>query len=175
MLYSFNNKSPKFFGQHYYIADSAEIIGEVVIHNQVCILPKVVIRADNDRIEIGEGSNIQDGAILHTDAGIPLIIGKNVSIAHGVILHGCHIDDGSVIGMGAVVMNRVKVGKNCMIGAKTLLSENMIIPDNSLVIGMPGIIKRQLTSQQIDSMKHFAEHYIEKIDLFKQQLSLISR
>jgi carbonic anhydrase/acetyltransferase-like protein (isoleucine patch superfamily) len=172
MLYSFEDRIPTFMGDNYFIADSASVIGSVIIGNNVSILFNSVVRADNDTIEIGDGTNIQDGAVLHTDPGIPMRIGKNVTIAHNAMLHGCTVGDNSVIAIGAVVMNNVTIGKNCMIGAKALIPENQIIPDGSLVVGIPGKIKAQLSVEQIEQMKWFAVHYIEKINRFKTGLKI---
>lgn len=173
MLYSFENKSPQLLGDNIYIADQACVIGSVVIENNVCILPRVVIRADNDTIYISAGSNIQDGAILHTDTGISMKIGRNVTVAHKTMLHGCNIGDNSVIGIGAIVLNNANIGKNCMIGANALILENTIIPDGSLVLGSPAKVKKQLTVEEIEKMQQFAKHYIDKISRFKNELILI--
>lgn len=170
MLYSFEDRTPTFVGNNYFIADSASVIGSVVIGNDVSILFNAVVRADNDIIEIGDGTNIQDGAVLHTDPGIPMKIGKNVTIAHNAMVHGCTVGDNSVIAIGAVVMNNAVIGKNCMIGAKALVLENQIIPDGSLVLGIPAKIKAQLSVEQIEQMKLFAEHYKEKINRFRSGL-----
>ena len=175
MLYSFEDRTPKLMGDNYFIADSASVIGSVTIGNNVSILFNAVVRADNDSIEIGDGSNIQDGAVLHTDPGIPLSIGKNVTIAHNAMVHGCTIGDNSVIAMSAVVMNNAVIGKNCMIGAKALVLENQVIPDGSLVLGVPGKVKAQLSAEQIEQMKLFAEHYSEKIKCFKSGLKIFSK
>lgn len=157
-------------GENRYIADSATIIGSVIIENNVCILPGVAIRADNDVIHIGEGANIQDGAILHTDPGIPMHIGKNVTVAHLAMLHGCTIGDNSVIAIGAIVMNKAVIGKNCIIGAQALILENQKIPDGSLVVGSPGKIKKELSEQEIEKMKFYSQHYMEKIARFNKGL-----
>lgn len=170
MIYSFEDRSPKLLGKNYFIAPSADVIGAVTIGNDVSILFNAVIRADNDIIEIGNGTNIQDGAVLHTDASIPMKIGKNVTIAHHATLHGCTVGDNSVIAMNAVVMNNTIIGKNCMIGAKALVLENQIIPDNSLVLGSPGKVKRPLSEEEIEQMRWFAKHYIEKIKRFNEGL-----
>ena len=114
------------------------------------------LRGDIENIHLGEGSNVQDGSVLHTDPGYPLIIGKNVTIGHLVMLHGCTINDNSLIGIGAVVLNKAKIGKNCIIGAKSLITENKEIPDNSLVMGSPGKIIRQLTDDEIEAVKQNA-------------------
>jgi carbonic anhydrase/acetyltransferase-like protein (isoleucine patch superfamily) len=170
MLYAFEEREPRILGDNYYIADTANVIGSVIIENNVCILPGVVIRADNDLIHIGEGSNIQDCAVLHTDPGIPMYIGKGVTIAHHAMLHGCTIGDNSVIAIGAVVMNKAVIGKNCIIGAQALILENQKIPDSSLVVGSPGKIKKELSDQEIEKLKFYSQHYIDKIARFKKSL-----
>jgi carbonic anhydrase/acetyltransferase-like protein (isoleucine patch superfamily) len=173
MLYSFEERTPLVRGDNYFIADNATVIGSVIIGNHVSILFNAVVRADNDVIEIGDGTNIQDGAVLHTDPGIPMTIGKNVTIAHNAMLHGCTVGDNSVIAIGAVVMNNAVIGKNCMIGAKALVLENQVIPDGSLVLGIPAKIKASLSAEQIEQMKLFAEHYREKIPRFNKGLTAV--
>ena len=175
MLYAFEEKEPKLLGNNHFIADSADIIGAVIIENNVCILPNAVIRADNDSIHIGEGSNIQDGAVLHTDPGIPMRIGKGVTIAHNAMLHGCTVGDNSVIAIGAVVMNNAVIGKNCIVGAQALVLENQKIPDGSLVLGSPAKIKKQLTTEEIEKLKWYSQHYIEKITRYKNGLKIINQ
>ena len=172
MLYQFEDKVPIILAENYFIADSAEVIGEVIINNNVTILPNAVVRADNDVIDIGENTNIQDGAVLHTDPGICMKIGKGVTIAHNAMLHGCTIGDNSVIVIGAVIMNNAVIGNNCIIGANTLVIENQIIPDGSLVIGSPGKIKAQLPEEKIEEMKWYAQHYVEKIQQFNTGLKV---
>ncbi len=173
MLYAFEDKIPKLLGDNHYISENAVIIGSVIIEHNVCILPGVVIRADNDLIHIGEGSNIQDGAILHTDPGIPMYIGKGVTIAHQAMLHGCTIGNNSVIAIGAVVMNNAVIGNNCIIGAQALILENQNIPDGSLVTGSPGKVKKKLTEEEMTKLKWYSQHYIEKIARFKNGIKPI--
>jgi carbonic anhydrase/acetyltransferase-like protein (isoleucine patch superfamily) len=175
MLYSFENKTPELRGDNIFISEQACVIGSVIIENNVCILPQVVIRADNDTIHIGEGTNIQDGAVIHTDPGIPIKIGKDVTIAHQAMLHGCNVGNGSVIGIGAVALNNTVIGKNCMVGANALVLENAIIPDGALVMGSPAKVKKQLTEEEIENMKLFARHYVEKISRFKKNLTLLAK
>jgi len=117
------------------------------------------LRGDIENINIGEGSNVQDGCVLHTDPGYPLKIGKNVTVGHLVMLHGCSIDDNSLIGIGAVILNNAKIGKNCLIGSKSLITENKEIPDNSLVMGSPGKIIRQVTDEEVNAIKDNAIRY----------------
>ena len=118
-----------------------------------------VLRGDLENIHIGEGSNIQDGSVLHTDPGYPLKVGKNVTVGHLVMLHGCTIGDNSLIGIGTVILNNTKIGKNCIIGAKALITENKEIPDNSLVVGAPGRVVRKLTDEEIGKITENAKHY----------------
>lgn len=171
MLYSFEERTPTLLGDNYFIAHSADIIGSVIIHNNVIILSNVVIRADNDTIEIGENTNIQDGAVIHTDPGHPVRIGKNVTIGHNAMFHGRSIGESSVIAIGAVVLSNAVIGKNCMIAANALVLENQTIPDASLVIGT-GKIKATLLEQQIEAMKKYSQHYLEKIQRFKHGLKV---
>ncbi len=156
-LYSFEDTFPKFVGNNHYIANSADIIGAVIIHNNVIILFNAVVRGDNDVTEIGENTNIQDGVVLHTDPGCSMKIGKGVTIGHNAVFHGKSIGDNSVIAIGAVVLANTVIGKNCMIGANALVLENQEIPDGSLVIGT-GRIKSKLTENQIENLKKYSQH-----------------
>ena len=143
------------------------IIGDVTLEKNTSIWFNVTLRGDIENIYVGEGSNIQDGSVLHTDPGYPLKIGKNVTIGHLVMLHGCTIEDNSLIGIGAVILNGAKVGKNCIIGANTLITENKVIPDNSLVIGSPGKIVRQVSDEEKKSITENAIHYQENWKKYK--------
>tara|TARA_B100000029_G_scaffold33007_1_gene31420 strand:- start:4070 stop:4582 length:513 start_codon:yes stop_codon:yes gene_type:complete len=160
MIYDFENKSLKSEGKNW-IASNAIIIGDIVIKNDASIWFNVVLRGDIEKIEVGEGSNIQDGSVLHTDPGYPLIIGKGVTVGHMVMLHGCTIGDDTLIGIGSTILNNAKIGKNCIIGANTLITENKNIPDNSLVLGSPGKVVRQVTDKEIIHIKQNAKEYIE--------------
>jgi len=160
MFYDLKDKKPKNLGENW-IAPNAVIIGDVTLEKNSSVWFNATLRGDIENIHIGEGSNVQDGSVLHTDPGYPLKIGKNVTIGHMVMLHGCTIDDNSLIGIGAVVLNRAKIGKNCIIGAKSLVTERKEIPDNSLVMGSPGKIIRQLTDDEIEAVKQNAIRYQE--------------
>ena len=160
MIYDFENKSLKSEGKNW-IASNAIIIGDIVIKNDVSIWFNVVLRGDIEKIIVGEGSNIQDGSVLHTDPGFPLTIGKGVTVGHMVMLHGCIIGDNSLIGIGSTILNNAKIGNNCIIGANTLVTENKIIPDNSLVVGSPGKIVRQVTKDEIKHIEDNANEYRE--------------
>jgi len=128
----------------------------------------VVLRGDIEAITIGEGSNVQDGSVFHTDPGCPLVLGKNVTVGHLVMLHGCEIADDTLIGIGSIILNKAKIGKNCIIGANTLIPENKVIPDRSLVLGSPGKIIRQVTDKEIEEIKENAKHYVENYKRYKK-------
>ena len=160
MISDFENKSLKSEGKNW-IASNAVIIGDIVIKNDVSIWFNVVLRGDIEKIIVGEGSNIQDGSVLHTDPGYPLTIGKGVTIGHMVMLHGCTIGDDTLVGIGSTILNNAKIGKNCLIGANSLITENKIIPDNSLVVGSPGKVLRQVTAEEIKHIKQNAKEYVE--------------
>lgn len=170
MIYTLGERRVEFRGNDYYIADNATVIGSVIIENDVSIWFNVVVRGDNDPITIGEGSNIQDGTVLHTDLGIPLTIGKYVTVGHQVMLHGCEIGDNSLIGINAVVLNRAKIGRNCIIGANALIPEGKVIPDNSMVMGSPGKVVREITEQNAMLIKMSALHYVENFKRYKADL-----
>jgi carbonic anhydrase/acetyltransferase-like protein (isoleucine patch superfamily) len=130
-----------------------------------------VARGDNDPIEIGENSNVQDNSVLHTDIGQPLIIGDNVTIGHMVMLHGCTIGDGSLIGIGAIVLNGARIGRGCLIGAGALITEGKVIPDHSVVMGAPGKVVREVTPEQASSLAAGAMHYVHNWQRFAAQLA----
>ena len=158
MFYDLEDKKPKNSGENW-VAPNATIIGDVTLEKNSSVWFNAVIRGDNENIHVGEGSNVQDGSVLHTDPGCPLRIGKDVTIGHIVMLHGCTIADNSLIGIGAVILNNAKIGKNCIIGAKALITENKEIPDNSLVVGAPGRVVRKLTDEEIGKITENAKHY----------------
>ena len=128
----------------------------------------MVLRGDIESITIGEGSNVQDGSVFHTDPGCPLVLGKNVTVGHMVMLHGCEVADDTLIGIGSIILNKAKIGKNCIIGANTLIPENKVIPDRSLVLGSPGKIIRQVTDKEIEEIKENAKHYVENYKRYKK-------
>src|SRR5210317_1188016 len=158
MFYDLENKKIKNLGENW-VAPNATIIGDVTLGKNSSVWFNATIRGDIENIHVGEGSNVQDGSVLHTDPGYPLKIGKNVTIGHLVMLHGCTIGDNSLIGIGAVILNNAKIGKNCIIGAKALITENKVIPDNSLVVGSPGKIVRQVSKEEAKSITENAIHY----------------
>ena len=144
-----------------FIAPNASVMGNVTFGEDVSVWYGAVIRADVEAIIIGNRSNIQDTAVLHADLGDPTIIGSDVTIGHGAIVHGAIVGDGSLIGMRATVLNKAVIGKNCIIGACALVTEGMQIPDNSLVVGIPAKVVRQISEQQVIGLKISALHYVE--------------
>lgn len=169
-IYTLGDRRPEFRGPHWFVADSATVIGSVVLENDASVWWNAVVRGDNDVITIGAGSNVQDGSVLHTDAGIELTIGAGVTVGHLAMLHGCTIGDGSLIGIKSVVLNGAIIGKNCLIGANTLIPEGKTIPDGSLVMGSPGKIVRPLTDVQIALLRYSAAHYVENFKRYQSGL-----
>ena len=173
MIYSLGESKPKLKNKNF-IASNAVVIGDVIISLNVSIWFGVTIRADVEKIEIGEGTNIQDGSILHADPGFPLKIGKNVTVGHNVVLHGCNIMENTLVGINSVILNGAKIGKNCLIGANTLIPENYLIPDGSVVLGSPGKIKRSIKSHEIKAISLSAEHYINNGKKFLSDLNEVT-
>ena len=170
MIYSLGDRKVEFHGEDWFIADHATVIGSVVLKQNASIWFNAVVRGDNDVITIGENSNIQDGAILHTDPGILLTLGRDVTVGHLAMLHGCTIGDNSLIGIKSLIMNRAVIGNNCLIGANSLIPEGRVIPDGSLVMGSPGKIVRTLTEQEIAQLRLSAARYVENFKRFKRDL-----
>ncbi|NJM30261.1 MAG: gamma carbonic anhydrase family protein [Rhizobiales bacterium] len=160
-LFALDGISPELPAEgQFWIAEDASVIGRVKLDPLASIWFQAVLRGDNELIHVGEGSNIQDGCVLHTDMGFPLAIGRNCTIGHKAILHGCTIGDGSLIGMGATVLNGAVIGKGCLVGAHALVAEGKVIPDGSLVIGAPGRVARTLAADQISELLRASEHYV---------------
>jgi carbonic anhydrase/acetyltransferase-like protein (isoleucine patch superfamily) len=145
----------------YWIAPSASVIGNVRLLKGASVWFGAVIRGDMDLITVGENSNVQDGSVLHSDAGVPLTIGAGVTVGHMVMLHGCTIGDNTLIGIGSIILNKTRIGKNCLIGANTLITEGKEIPDNSVVMGAPGRIVRQAGEREDAMNRLSALHYVE--------------
>ena len=169
MIYSLGEQQLQTEGD-YWIADNATVIGAVVLKNNASVWFNVVIRADNDTITIGENTNIQDGSVLHTDSGVPLTVGNNVTVGHKVMLHGCTIGDNTLIGINAVVLNHAKIGKNCIIGANALITERQEIPDNSLVVGSPAKVVKSISDAQAQMLQMSALHYVQNFKRYQTQL-----
>lgn len=170
MIYTLENRAPKFLGPDYFIADNAVVIGSVTLHQNASVWFNCVLRGDTDELIIGENSNIQDGSVVHTDPGIKLRVGRDCTVGHMVMLHGCEIGDNSLIGIKSVILNGARIGKNCIIGANTLITEGKQIPDGSLVMGSPGKIVRQTTPQEIAMLTIQAQHYVENARRYRQHL-----
>ena len=167
MFYDLKDKKPKNSGENW-VAPNATIIGDVTLEKNTSIWFNAVLRGDIENILIGEGSNVQDGSVLHTDPGYKLNVGKGVTVGHMVMLHGCQIDDSTLIGIGSIILNNAKIGKNCIIGANTLITENKVIPDNSLVVGSPGRVLRKVTDDEIKSIHENAKHYVDGSKKYKK-------
>lgn len=158
----------------YYVAPTAAVIGKVILKQDASVWFGAVLRGDNEPITVGVGSNVQDCAVLHTDPGYPLVIGPHVTVGHQVMLHGCTIGEGSLIGINAVVLNGAKIGKNCLIGANALIAEGKEIPDNSMVLGSPGKIVKTLSDEQAMGLRIGAAHYVENGRRYREQLKALS-
>lgn len=161
MLYSLADRRVELRGRNHYVAPNATVIGTVVLEDEASMWFNTVARGDNETIVIGARSNIQDGSILHTDEGVPLTVGPEVSVGHLVMLHGCTIGEGSLIGIQSVVLNHAVIGRECLIGACTLIPEGKTIPDRSLVMGTPGKVVRSLTDEEVARLRWTAAHYVE--------------
>jgi carbonic anhydrase/acetyltransferase-like protein (isoleucine patch superfamily) len=168
-IYALGDRIPS-FGEGCWVADNATVIGRVETGRNVSVWYNVVIRGDNDPIVIGDNTNVQDGSVLHNDDGVPLIVGSNVTIGHMVMLHGCTVGDGSLIGINAVVLNHAVIGKDCIIGANALIPEGRVIPDRSLVVGSPGRIIRELSDAEIAGLRANAAHYVDNARLYEGEL-----
>ena len=167
MIYDFEGHTPK-LDPNSWVAANSVVIGKVELKKDSNIWFNVTIRGDVEPIIVGEGSNVQDGSVVHSDPGCPVIIGKNVTIGHLVMLHGCVIEDDCLIGIGSTILNKAKIGKNSIIGANALITENKVIPERSLVLGSPGKIVRQVTDEEIRSIKENADHYVANYKKYKK-------
>jgi carbonic anhydrase/acetyltransferase-like protein (isoleucine patch superfamily) len=169
VIYQLDDRKPTFLGE-YFVADNAAVIGSVVMGPNSSVWWNVTIRGDNDVITLGENVNIQDGSVIHTDGGVQVTLAKNVSVGHLVMLHGCTVGENSLVGIGAIVLNKSVIGKNCLIGAGAMVTEGKVIPDGSLVLGVPGKVVRQLTPEEIATNTWIAEHYVERAQRYRQGL-----
>ena len=171
-IYELDGKAPQ-LGEGAWVADSAQVIGTVELGANASVWFGVVIRGDTEHIRIGRNSNIQDGSVLHADFGVPLVIGDNVSVGHQVMLHGCTIGDGSLIGIQAVVLNNAKIGRNCIVGAGSVVTEGKEFPDNSLIFGSPAKLVRSIDEAGQQMLAHIAEHYVENAARYRSGLKKI--
>ena len=168
-LFSLPGKQPQ-LSEQVWIAPNATVIGDIRLGANVSIWWNATLRGDNDPIHIGDNSNIQDGSVLHTDEGVPMHIGNNVTVGHLVMLHGCTVGDGSLIGIGSVILNRAVIGKESIVGANTLIPEGKIYPDRSLIVGSPGKVVRQLSDEEVARLKASAEHYVANAQRYRDTL-----
>ena len=153
-----------------WVAPNAVLVGKVKLEEGANVWFNAVLRGDNELILIGKNSNVQDGTVMHTDMGYPLTIGAKCTIGHKAMLHGCTIGEGTLIGMGATVLNGAKIGRNCLVGANALVTEGKEFPDGSLIVGSPARVARQLTPEQIEGLRHSAQHYIDNARRFRSGL-----
>lgn len=172
MKYTLGDKRVKLQGAGQFIAPNAAVIGDVTLHENSSVWFSCVLRGDADRIEIGAGSNIQDGTVMHADPGFPMVVGRNVTVGHNAMLHGCSIGDGTLVGINAVVLNGARIGKGCLIGANALVTEGMEIPDGSMVLGSPAKVVRQLDEETQLVLQHNADHYVGNAKRFSEELKV---
>lgn len=169
-IFSLGERRVELRGERHYIAHNATLAGSIVLENDVSIWFGVIIRADNDQVTIGESTNIQDGSVLHVDPGFPMTLGRRVTIGHKVMLHGCTIGDGTLIGINSVVLNGAKIGSGSLIGANTLIPEGKEIPDGVLVLGSPGKIVRELKPEEKARLLEAAQSYVDRSKVFRTSL-----
>jgi carbonic anhydrase/acetyltransferase-like protein (isoleucine patch superfamily) len=161
VIHTLGEQSPELVGDGHFVAPNATIIGNVRLQPEASVWFNCVIRGDNELIEIGPGSNVQDGSVLHTDPGFPLMIGRGVTVGHKVMLHGCTIGDNSLIGIGSTVLNGARIGSNCLVGASALITEGKSFPDGTVILGTPAKVVRELSDEEIAGLKETASHYVE--------------
>lgn len=170
MILALGEREPVLEGSDHFIADNATVIGEVRLGHASSVWFNAVLRGDNDLIGIGQESNVQDGAILHTDPGLPLVIGARVTIGHRAMLHGCSVGDASLVGIGATVLNRARIGRHCLVGAHALVTEGKEFPDGVLITGAPARISRELKPEEIAQLEASAQIYVDNARRFREQL-----
>ena len=170
MIYSLGDKHVQLRGEGHFIAPNAAVIGDVTLHENASVWFSCVLRGDADRIEIGAGSNIQDGTVIHADPGFPTVVGENVTVGHNAMLHGCSIGDGTLVGINAVVLNGAKIGKGCLIGANALVTEGTEVPDGSMLLGSPAKVVRELDQETQLLLMHNADHYVGNARRFASDL-----
>lgn len=174
MIFALGEREPLIEGDGHFLADNASIIGSVRLRAQSSVWFNCVLRGDNDWIDIGERSNIQDNSVLHTDPGLELIVGNGVTVGHRVMLHGCRIGDNSLVGIGSTILNGAAVGRNCVVGAHSLITENKTFPDGSLIIGSPAKVARPLSDDEIAMLKRSADVYVANAQRFNEQLRALN-
>ena len=171
-IYQFGDAIPQ-IAPTAWVADSAQVIGRVTLEDRASVWYGCVLRGDNDRITIGRHSNVQDGSVLHSDEGVPLTLGVGVTVGHQVMLHGCTIGDGTLIGIQSVILNRARIGRNCIVGAGALVTEGKEFPDGVLIVGSPAKVARELSAEQITLLKHLSDHYLLQTERHRTLLKRI--
>lgn len=166
MIYRFEDREPS-LPEEYYVADSAEVIGDVILHNQSSIWFGAVLRGDIEPITVGARSNIQDNSVAHTSNGNPVILGDDVTVGHAVTLHGCTVGNNCLIGMGSILLDGCEIGDNCIIGAGSIVGLNRVIPAGSLALGTPAKVIRKLSEDDISDVRKYAERYIIKLNQYR--------
>ncbi len=169
-IFSIGDKRVELLGAHHFIAHDATLVGAITLEAGANIWFQVVIRAENDTVRIGEGTNVQDGSVLHVDPGFPLTLGRRVTIGHKVMLHGCTVGEGSLVGINSVVMNGARIGRGALIGANSLIPEGKEIPDGVLVLGSPGKIVRELKPEERANLLRIADGYVERAQRYRTEL-----
>jgi carbonic anhydrase/acetyltransferase-like protein (isoleucine patch superfamily) len=172
MIYELGDRKPLLKGDNY-VAPNAAVIGSVVMERGSSVWFNVTVRGDNDLITLGENVNVQDNSVIHTDSGTPVVLERNVSIGHLVMLHGCLIRENALIGIGAIILDGVTIGRDCLIGAGSLIPPGKSIPDGSLVMGVPGKVVRMLTAEEIRNNTWIAEHYMERAAKYREGLKAV--
>jgi len=170
MLYDLGADRVQTHGENYFVAPNSAVVGKVTLGRDVSIWFNVVLRADNDRIDIGERCNIQDGSVFHVDAGSPVVLGDGVSVGHSATVHGCRVGAGSLIGMGATILTNAVIGKQCIVGAHALVTEGKEFPDRSLLVGAPARRLREVTDAEIEHLEWIVEHYVARAQRYKTEL-----
>lgn len=174
-VYALGGKQPQLPPRgEYWIAPNATVIGDVILGRDASVWFGAVVRGDNDPITIGARTNIQDGSVLHSDPGEPLTIGDDVTVGHMAMIHSCEIGSNTLVGIGAVVLGRAKIGKNCLIGAKALITEGKTFPDNSLIVGAPARVVRTLEPGQVAMLTASAAHYVANWKRYAGELTAVS-
>ena len=153
-----------------FVAETASVIGRVILGERTSVWPGAVVRADSEPITIGEGSNVQDNAVLHVDPGVPMTIGRNVTVGHQVMLHGCTIGDGTLVGIQAIVLNHAVIGQQCLVAAGAIITERKTFPDRSLIMGAPAKVVRELTDDDVEKLRNAAEAYVRRRELYLTEL-----
>jgi len=169
-LYALGDKRVALLGDRHFIAQDATLVGAITLHAAVNVWFKVVMRAENDTIRIGEGTNVQDGSVLHVDPGFPLSLGARVTVGHKVMLHGCTVGDGALIGINSVILNGAKIGPGALIGANALIPEGKEIPEGVLVVGSPGRIVRELKPEERANLLRIADGYVDRAQRYRAEL-----